>query len=101
VTLTQPTESGAVYSVEETAAICTAAHSQNLPVHMDGARFANAMVALSGKTAAELTWKAGVDILSFGTTKNGTMCGEAVVMFRNSAHFSEERLLECKYRHKR
>ena len=62
--------------VREVAAI---AHDRGVPLHMDGARFANALVAL-GCAPAEMTWKAGVDILSFGGTKNGAMIGEAIVL---------------------
>lgn len=80
VSITQATEYGTVYSVDEIASICRWAQGKGLRVHMDGARFANALVRL-GASAAEMTWKAGVDILSFGFTKNGAMGLEAVVMF--------------------
>jgi threonine aldolase len=81
VTLTQATEAGTVYTPDEVAALADVARSFNLPVHMDGARFANALVRL-GCSPAELTWKAGVDVLSFGATKNGALAAEAVVFFR-------------------
>ena len=81
VTLTQATEAGTVYTPDEIAALAEVARSFNLPVHMDGARFANALVRL-GCSPAELTWKAGVDVLSFGATKNGALAAEAVVFFR-------------------
>lgn len=80
VTLTQSTETGSIYSLEEIEAIATLAHANGLPLHMDGARFANALVALDA-TPAEMTWKRGVDMLSFGGTKNGCWCAEAVVFF--------------------
>ena len=80
LSLTQGTECGTRYSVEELSAICAAAHEAGLAVHMDGARFANA-VAASGKSPAELTWKAGVDVLCFGGTKNGCIAAEAVIFF--------------------
>ena len=80
VTITNATEAGTVYSAAEVAALCTVAREFGLPVHMDGARFANALVA-AGCTPAEMTWKAGVDVLSFGGTKNGCMGVEAVVIF--------------------
>lgn len=80
VSLTQATEAGTVYSVEEVAEISRVAHAHNLKMHMDGARFANAVVSL-GCTPAEITWHAGVDVLSFGATKNGAMAAEAVVFF--------------------
>jgi len=74
------TEAGTVHSVAEVAALAGVAHAHGLPVHLDGARFANALVA-TGATAAEMTWKAGVDVVSFGGTKNGCMGVEAVVIF--------------------
>ena len=80
VSLTQATEWGTVYSVEEITAITAAAHEYGLPVHMDGARFANAVAKL-GRSPADCTWRAGVDVLSFGATKNGAMAAEAVVFF--------------------
>ena len=78
VSITQATELGTVYSVWEIRAIADAAHGLGLAVHMDGARLANAAVAL-GTGLRELTVDAGVDVLSFGGTKNGLMFGEAVV----------------------
>ncbi|OOY27121.1 low specificity L-threonine aldolase [Thioclava sp. L04-15] len=80
VSITNSTEAGAVYSPAEVAALTEVARRFHLPVHMDGARFANALVA-AGCTPAEMTWKAGVDVLSFGGTKNGCMGVEAVVIF--------------------
>ncbi|MBA69466.1 MAG: low specificity L-threonine aldolase [Rhizobiales bacterium] len=80
VTLTQATEIGTVYSHDEIEAISAVAREKNLPLHMDGARFANAMVALSS-TPAQMTVDRGVDIVSFGGTKNGCWCAEALVFF--------------------
>lgn len=80
LSLTNATEFGAVYSPDEVAALSQLARSHGLPVHMDGARFANALVH-AGCTPAELTWKAGVDVLSFGGTKNGLIGVEAVIPF--------------------
>jgi threonine aldolase len=80
VSITQVTERGSVHSLAEIKALCDVAKAHDLPVHLDGARFANAMVAL-GCTAAEMSWKAGVDVVSFGGTKNGCMGVEAVVFF--------------------
>ena len=80
VSITQATEVGTVYSLDEIEAISAIAARHGLPLHMDGARFANALVALDA-TPAEMTWKRGVDILSFGGTKNGCWCAEAVVLF--------------------
>ncbi len=80
VTITQCTEDGQVYSPEEVAAIARACREAAVPLHMDGARFANALVSL-GCSAADITWRAGVDILSFGATKNGALGAEAIVVF--------------------
>lgn len=80
LSITQATERGAIYSAVEIAALAEVARKRGMRVHMDGARFANALVA-SSDTAAELTWKAGVDVLSFGVIKNGGMNAEAVVFF--------------------
>ncbi|MFZ1680062.1 MAG: low specificity L-threonine aldolase [Rhizobiaceae bacterium] len=78
VSITQATEAGTVYRLDEIAAIAATCRRHGLPLHMDGARFANALVSLDA-TPAEMTWKAGVDIVSFGGTKNGCWCAEAVV----------------------
>lgn len=80
VSITQVTERGGVHSLEELRALTAVAKEYDLPVHMDGARFANALVAL-GCSPAEMTWKSGVDVVSFGGTKNGCMGVEAVVFF--------------------
>ncbi|MBP2239043.1 threonine aldolase [Sinorhizobium kostiense] len=80
ISLTQATEAGAVYGAEELKELTAIAHKAGLKVHLDGARISNAIVHL-GLTPAEMTWKAGVDILTFGTTKNGTMNAEAVITF--------------------
>ncbi|MEM7196741.1 MAG: beta-eliminating lyase-related protein [Pseudomonadota bacterium] len=80
LSLTQLSESGTAYSLEETRGLCDFAHAHNMKVHMDGARFANAMVGL-GATPAAMSWQAGVDILTFGATKNGTLGCEAIVAF--------------------
>ncbi len=78
LTITNVTEAGTVYTPAEIAALTAAA--QGLPCHLDGARFANALDA-TGATAAEMTWKAGIDLVSFGGTKNGCMGVEALVIF--------------------
>jgi threonine aldolase len=80
VSLSQATEWGTVYELREVAALAAVARRQGVPVHMDGARFANALVHL-GCSPAEATWKSGVDVLSLGATKNGALCAEAVVFF--------------------
>jgi threonine aldolase len=80
VSISQATELGTVYSPGELRALTALAHDRGLAVHMDGARFANALAHL-GCSPAEATWRAGIDILSFGATKNGAMAAEAVVFF--------------------
>ncbi|HEU4780836.1 MAG TPA: beta-eliminating lyase-related protein [Steroidobacteraceae bacterium] len=80
LSITQATERGAIYTPPEISALSKIAHERGMAVHMDGARFANALVAQK-VAAAELTWKAGVDVLSFGVIKNGGMNAEAVVFF--------------------
>ncbi len=80
LSLTQATERGTVYSVAELHDLTAVARDYGLKTHMDGARFTNALVSL-GCTAAEMTWKAGIDAVSFGGTKNGLMGVEAVVIF--------------------
>ena len=80
VSVTQATEWGTVYANLELEAIAVLAHARGLKVHMDGARFANALVHL-GCSPAQATWKSGIDVLSLGATKNGALCAEAVVFF--------------------
>ena len=80
VSISQATECGLVYGLGEIAALGEAAHSRGLKLHMDGARFANALVRL-GCSPADMTWRQGVDILSFGGTKNGCLAAEAVIVF--------------------
>ena len=83
VSLTQATETGTVYSQKEVQALAETAHANGMLVHMDGARICNAAAAL-GTSLREITRDAGVDVLSLGGTKNGLMCGEAVVFFDRS-----------------
>jgi threonine aldolase len=80
VSVTQASEYGTVYGREEIAAIGASARDAGIRFHMDGARFANALVTL-GCSASEMTWRSGVDILSFGATKNGAMGADAIVVF--------------------
>ena len=80
LSITQATEAGTVYCPNEIAALSDVAHERSLAVHMDGARFANAVVRL-GVTPAQITWQSGVDVLSFGVTKAGALGAEAVVFF--------------------
>ena len=80
VSIAQVTECGTVYSVDEVRDICAVARANGLFVHLDGARFANAVAAL-GCEPSEITWQAGIDLMSFGATKNGAMAAEAVVLF--------------------
>lgn len=80
LSLTQATELGCVYTPAEVATLAQAARSRGMGVHMDGARFANALAHLNCHPA-DITWKAGVDVLCFGATKNGALAAEAVVFF--------------------
>jgi threonine aldolase len=91
LSLTQATELGTVYSPQEIQALYVAAKANGLRVHMDGARFANAVASL-GVKPAELTWRVGIDVLCLGGTKNGLPMGEAVLFFnRDIAHDFEYR----------
>ncbi len=94
LSLTNLTECGTRYTAEETAALTAIAHAHGLRVHLDGARFSNALV--SGKESpAALTWKAGVDVLCLGATKNGALAAEAVIFFdaalAETAHYRRMR----------
>ena len=80
LSLSQATEAGTVYSVSEVSELSSIAHRNGIGVHMDGARFANALVSAKA-TPAEMTWRAGVDILTLGATKNGALACEAVMFF--------------------
>lgn len=97
--LTQSSEAGAVYTPEEVADLAAISKEAGLGVHMDGARFANAVAALNtgnqSTSPADITWRAGVDVLSFGATKNGALGAEAVILFRTD--LAEE----MTFRHKR
>ena len=92
VSISQASELGTVYSIAEIGAISELAHERGLKVHMDGARFANAMAHLK-TSPAEATWKCGVDVLSFGATKAGALAAEAVVFFdpKDAAEFEYRR----------
>jgi threonine aldolase len=94
VSITQATERGTVYRPDEIAALSEVARREGMALHVDGARFANAIAYLNC-APAEITWKAGVDVLSFGATKNGALCAEAVVFF------DPERVRDFEYRRKR
>jgi len=93
VTLTQSTEVGSVYQPQQVAAIADCARQNGLRVHMDGARFANAVASL-GVAPADITWRAGVDVLCFGGTKMGLPVGEAVMFFDRK--LSEDFAYRCK-----
>jgi threonine aldolase len=94
VSITQATELGTSYSVAEVEALARFAKAEKLALHMDGARFANALAYLKC-TPAEITWKAGVDAMSFGVTKNGALSAEAVIFF------DPARAADVEYRRKR
>jgi threonine aldolase len=92
VSIAQATECGTVYAPAQVQALAELAHARGLQLHVDGARFANAVASL-GVRPADLTWRAGVDVLSFGATKNGALAAEAVVFFdpRRAADFELRR----------
>jgi threonine aldolase len=92
LSITQASEAGTIYRTDEIASLCAIAHGRGLAVHMDGARFANALVRLNA-TPAQMTWQSGVDVLSFGATKGGALAAEAVVIFdpARAAFFAERR----------
>jgi threonine aldolase len=109
ISVTQTTESGTVYSVDELAKINSIAQKYAMPMHMDGARFANSIASLNC-TPAEITWKAGIDVMSFGATKNGALSAEAIVFFnqkytqdfeytlkRAGQTFSKNRFFACQF----
>ena len=84
LSLTQPTDMGTIYSLADVEALVDVARTRTLRVHVDGARMANALAAL-GCSPAQLTWRAGVDVLSLGATKNGALSAEAIVAFDDRA----------------
>jgi len=92
LSITQAGEAGTIYRTNEIATLAELAHRRSLAVHMDGARFANALVRLN-VTPAEMTWRCGVDVLSFGATKGGALAAEAVIFFDPdaAAFFGERR----------
>jgi threonine aldolase len=92
LSLTQASEAGTIYRTDEIAALSEIAHARAMAVHMDGARFANALVRLN-TTPAQMTWQSGIDVLSFGATKGGALAAEAVVLFDpcRAAFFGERR----------
>jgi len=92
LSITQATEAGTIYQTNEIAALADIARQRSLAVHMDGARFANALVRLNA-TPAQMTWRSGVDVLSLGATKGGALAAEAVIFFdpAAAASFGERR----------
>lgn len=92
LSLTQASEAGTIYRIAEIAALSEIAKKRGLAVHMDGARFANALVRLNA-TPAQMSWQSGIDVLSFGATKGGAMAAEAVVIFdpERAKFFGERR----------
>ncbi len=93
VTITQSTETGRVYTIEELRSLSAVSKQHGLRLHMDGARFANACASL-GCSPAELTWKSGIDVLCFGGTKNGLAVGEAILFFDRK--LAEDFAYRCK-----
>jgi threonine aldolase len=94
LSLTQATELGCVYTPDEVSALTTIARARGMTSHMDGARFANALVHL-GCAPADITWRAGIDVLCLGATKNGALAAEAVVFF------NPDLVADFEYRRKR
>ena len=92
LSLTQASEAGTIYRIAEIEALCAIAKERALAVHLDGARFANALVALNA-SPAQMTWRAGIDVVSLGATKGGALAAEAVVIFdpARAASFAERR----------
>ncbi len=92
LSITQASEAGTIYRTDEIAELCDIAHAHSLAVHMDGARFANALVRLNA-SPAQMTWRSGIDVLSLGATKGGALAAEAVVIFdpARAAFFGERR----------
>ena len=99
ISISQATEIGTLYRADEIAALAEAARRHRMALHIDGARFANALVAIDGASPADLTWRAGVDLLSFGATKNGCLGAEAIVLFPSERTAGVAR--ELVYRRKR
>jgi len=95
LSITNLTESGAAYSVDETAVRAERAKAHGLAVHLDGARFANAVIG-TGASPADLSWRAGADILTFGATKNGALGCEAIVLFGDTRRRHAELLARAK-----
>jgi threonine aldolase len=95
LSLSNLTESGTAYSAAEIFERAEMAHAAGLMVHLDGARFAN-VAASSGKSAAELSWKAGVDVMSFGATKNGALGCEAILLFGEARRLAPDLLARAK-----
>jgi len=93
LSLTQPTDMGTMYTVDEISALAAIARDRKMRVHVDGARIANAIAAL-GCSPADLTWRAGVDAVSLGATKNGALSAEAIVVFDD--HAADELLYRTK-----
>ncbi len=92
LSITQASEAGTIYRTDEIAALCEIAHARSLAVHMDGARFANALVRLNA-SPAQMTWRSGIDVLSLGATKGGALAAEAVLIFdpARAVYFGERR----------
>jgi threonine aldolase len=92
LSVTQASEAGTIYRTDELAELAEIAHARSLALHMDGARFANALVRLNA-SPAQMTWRAGVDVLSFGATKGGALAAEAVIVFdpARAAYLGERR----------
>jgi len=98
LSLTNVTEAGALYQADEVAALSALAHDKGCAVHLDGTRFANALVS-SNASPADMSWRAGVDVLCLGATKNGALAAEAVIFF--DPERQADRIAQFEYRRKR
>jgi len=98
LSITNVTESGALYRADEVATLAALAHEKNCAVHLDGTRFANALVS-SNASPADMSWRAGVDVLCLGATKNGALAAEAVIFFDPDRQ--ADRIAQFEYRRKR
>lgn len=98
LSLTNVTEAGALYHADEISALTSLAHDAKCAVHLDGTRFANALVS-SNASPADMSWRAGVDVLCLGATKNGALAAEAVIFFDPGRQ--SERIAQFEYRRKR
>ena len=94
ISLTQLAENGTLYSQDEILAISKICKKNNFYLHMDGARFSNALVSQQSVSPAEATWKIGIDCLSLGATKNGAMAAEVIIFFNNNLALEAQKMIK-------